>query len=184
MTRWLFPAIVLLLVGCSQPAMDTTPPTNIAASNAIRKKIGIRQIQNAWKFYGREFDCEKWQAGKQLVKIVQRSGPEKHASLFWEQDYYYGTGSLSDPDGVKMQEQVVVTYDYDQARFFVAYTGENKQALNIINNIVVYDPKPGDVVSEMGHAGKSNTETLKVADELTKLIGQNRLNMPFPKSGK
>ena len=108
---------------------------------------------------------------------MQRSGPEEHAPLLWEQDYYYGTGWLHDPDGIKMQEQVVVSYDYNQARFFVDYVGENKQAMDIVFATVVYDPMPGDVVSEMGHAGANDTETLKIADELLKLIGKKRLNL-------
>jgi len=59
---------------------------------------------------------------------------------------------------------------------------ENAQARSILDGIVLYDQKPGDVVSEMGHSGASNTETLRIADKLIKLIGQNRLNLALPKS--
>ena len=176
MSRWLIVSTFVLFAGCSLTEVDTVPPTNVASTNAVRKAIGIRQIQKNWKFYIREFDCEKWQAGNSLVKIVQLSGTEEeHAPVLWEQDYYYGTGWLRDPDGDKMKEQVVVSHDYTQSRFFVAYVGENANAKAIISSIIVYEPKPGIAISELGHAGANDAETLKVADKLLKLIGKNRL---------
>ena len=94
MHRFSIALVFVLCVGCSQSAIDTTPPTNIAATNAVRKAIGIRQIQSSWNFYNREFDCEKWSLGNNLAKVVQRSEAEEHAAILWEQDYYFGSGGL------------------------------------------------------------------------------------------
>jgi len=118
MARFIIAVTFVLCVGCMPSGMDTTPPANVAGTNAIRKKIGIRQIHKKWKFYIREFNCEKWQSSNRLVKNVQYSEGAEHASILWEQDYYYGAGWLRDPDGEKVPEQVVVSYDYGQSRFF------------------------------------------------------------------
>ena len=122
--------------------------------------------------------------GNNLVKVVQRSGAEEHAAILWEQDYYYGSGGLRDGDGIVAKERVVVSYDYDQGRFFVAYVGENEEALSIISSIVSYeDPQPDTAHSQMGYAGASDAQTLKVADKLLKLIGKKRLNLTTNAAG-
>ena len=156
---------ITLIVGCQQ--FDAVPPSDIVSTNRNRKQIGIRQISSRWSFYIREFGCEKWKDGDLLSKIVQRTGNEDENSILWEQDYYYGRGKLTDPDGVSTREMVSILYDYSNSKFFIAYVGENTNAQSIVGNLTITD---------QGYAGASNKSTLATADQLLGLIQKRRLS--------
>jgi hypothetical protein len=153
------------MLGCTN--MDKTPPSDTRTTNLIRKRLGIRPISKDWDFYVREFACEKWSKNGRLVKIVNRTDEENGLGISTEQDYYYGTGRLSDGDDVSAQEQVSIVYDYVSANFYVSYIGTNPAALRIIS---------GMSSSDLGWYSSSNSTTLKEADKLLGLIGKSRLN--------
>jgi len=163
----------LCLMGGCQHSVDTTPPGDVQTTNAVRKRIGVREILPSWSFYLREFGCEKWKHGDRLCKIVQRTHHEseseekEYPDIVWEEDYYYGPGKLNDPDGDYMDEQVIVHFEYGQSRFFLSYAGENPRLISLIHGLTP--------VHESGYAGQSNKDTLAVADEMLKEFGLTRL---------
>ena len=58
------------------------------------------------------------------------------------------------------------------------------KVIKIISDFIAYEVQPGVAIPEIGHAGASDVETLKIADKLLKLIGENRLNLKPTRTDK
>jgi hypothetical protein len=157
---------------CSFPSgrITTTPPADVVATNSVRKKLGIREIQADWTFYAREFGVEKWNDSPDgHCKIVKR--PQEGGGIEWEEDYYYSGSSYVDVDGT-VWERLTVHYDYGSARFTIDYTGVDGAIKRIINSL-------SDVKD--GWMGSSDAETLKAVDTILKFW--KRIEYPFTGRG-
>lgn len=165
--------VCLAVLGCSRRGgkgsdFSTVPPKDVQETNAVRKKLGIRLIKPAWTFYGRRSGAEDWADGKVgLCKRVQRA--QGASKILWEQDYYY-TGATyvppADPQAGSVHEVLTISYHYGTKRFHVGYGGPDPR-------INAWMPALDD--SEFGHMGKTNEETLSVADKALSQLGLQRL---------
>ena len=79
----------MLSSGCpatTPPDFTQVAPTDTPATNAVRTRLGIRAIQDSWKFCYRDLGEEKWEACPQapgLSKVVKR---DAKGSIAWEFD--------------------------------------------------------------------------------------------------
>jgi hypothetical protein len=173
------------------------PPTaaKIAESNKVRREYGIRQIKHDWIFYGREFGVEKWKDGKFLCKTVccddrdrrpiaksdNVEGKEQgysYETILYETDCYYTgrTYPTRDPDGGSDSEVLTVTYDYGQRRFCIAYVTDNEEIeakIKGLEGMLTRPERYGPCV--FGYMGRTDAETLEVADRILEMWGMSRL---------
>jgi hypothetical protein len=154
--------MILMLVSalsCS-PRTDfsVVPPSDIASTNAVRKKLGIREIKPEWKFYGREFGEENWLYGSigQCKKVHRKRDSD---SIKWEEDYYYSGATYvsRDPDGGRGYEFLIIHYDYDDKRFYINYVGKNATIETSLRKLES---------TNSGRRGTTDVETLKEADKI------------------
>ena len=163
-----------LSAGCSQSGgFSTVPPNDTPQSNQARVQLGIRPIKSDWAFYGREFQAEKWQAGTNLCKVVQR---DNRGTLLWEQDYYYSGLSYATSKGTDW-EFLAVNYDYSTKRASLDYIGTNATISVLLQNLTPapFGPKDQFGQRNVSHAGNSNQEAFSVADKVLAMWNQTRL---------
>ena len=152
--------------GSSGSGFSTKRPSDTSASNNYRKKCGIREIKKHWHFYGREFDEEKWSGQSRLLRKVVKRTPTGN-SILWEEDYYYsGKKHVWPNGGGAIDEQLNIHYDYADDMFYLAYIGQDKKILKIIDQMQI---------EQNGHKGKDNRETLSFADRVLKIWKNKRL---------
>ena len=168
------------LFGCERSdwSTDPPPPESIAATNEVRIEHGVRTIKKNWTFYARQFGEEKWHNAKgQLCKQVyyDRLYHDIHA----ESDYYYSgrTFRSLDPDGGTVQEMAQISYVYVAKRFAIAVITDNKEIRSMVDGLgemLKYPTIYGSYVG-YGYMGRTNEETLNVADKILKMWGLERL---------
>jgi len=177
----------LVIFGCPKEAdWSTDPPTNIAQTNQVRREIGIRMIKDNWTFYGRQFGEETWKDGKFHCKKVcyddsfnkfagKRKPPGQvrysynYEKILWESDHYYtgATYTHPDPDAGTSWEHLSILYDYGTKRFGVYYHGSNSELISLIEGL--------EHITKSGYMGKTNEDTLLVADKILEKLGLKRL---------
>ncbi|NIP26597.1 MAG: hypothetical protein GWN67_17215 [Phycisphaerae bacterium] len=170
-------AACMAFSGCSRRKSDwsTDPPPaeKIAATNEVRKKLGIRQIKEHWTFYGRQFGAENWKDGNFPCKVVLYD--KSYETILLEQDSYY-TGrrfrSL-DRETNSLAEYLAVFYDYRKKRFGLAVVTDNEEIMDMER--ALYETTLEAVGEIHGFFGRTNDETLKVADKILKKWGLERL---------
>ena len=170
-------AACMAFSGCSRRKSDwsTDPPSaeKIAATNKVREQLGIRQIKHTWSFYGREFGAEIWKSNNMPYKVVQHD--KSYETILWEQDNYY-TGrqfrSL-DRETSSCAELFVVFYDYRKKRFGLAVVTDNEEIMDMEQ--ALHETTLAAVGEIHGFMGRTNDETLKVADKILKMWGLERL---------
>lgn len=151
---------------------DPPSPEKIAASNKIRKELGIREIKHSWSFYGREFGGEKWKDGKLLCKTVRYD--DGYKTIQWETDEYYSGRRYqhSDPDSNSLvAEELNVCYDYRTERFSIVVSTDNEQFKDWEYELCETTP---DNCSS-GFMGRTDEDTLAVVDKILKAWGLERL---------
>ena len=156
---------MMLIMGCSS-GFSTVPPTDTFATNAVRSKIGIREIKPGWVFLGREFSNETWMessAATGQCKSVHRSG---NSTIQWEEDYYPGVRTFVDPNGLTIHEYLTVHYDYLSGSFAISYFGKDPIIRGLMSGL-----RP----TSSGDAGANNAVTLDVADKILAIWKMKRL---------
>lgn len=172
-----FLIIFMWLFGCSRRksdwSSDPPPAEKIAATNEVRKKLGIRQIKEHWTFYGREFGAEDWKDGNSPCKRVQHD--KSYETILWEQDYYYTGRQFRSLDGEtsSVAEYLAVSYDYRTKRFDFATVTDNEEIMDM--EMALHETTLEAVGEIHGFMGRTNDETLKVADKILKMWGLERL---------
>lgn len=170
-------AACMAFSGCSRRKSDwsTDPPPaeKIAATNEVRKKLGIRQIKKHWTFYGREFGAEKWKDGNSSCKVVMYD--KSYETILWEQDSYYTGRQFRSLDGEtsSVAEFLTVSYDYRTKRFGFASVTDNMEIMDM--EMALHETTLEAVGEILGFMGRTNDETLKVADKILKMWGLERL---------
>ena len=152
---------------------DPPPAEKIAATNEVRKKLGIRQIKEHWTFYGREFGAEILKDGKSPCKVVQHD--KSYETILSEQDSYYTGRQFRSLDGEtsSVAEYLAVFYDYRKKRFGLAVVTDNEEIMDMEQ--ALYETTLVAVGEIHGFIGRTNDETLKVADKILKMWGLERL---------
>ena len=173
MSIFVFLIICIVFSGCRKSDWSTDPPSagRIEATNKNRKKLGIREIKKNWTFYGREFGAEKWKNGILGCKTVQHNN--NYENILWEADYYY-TGSLvshPDPDAGLVGEKLQIVYDYRTKLFAIVVTTDNARIKEMEYGLQETTPEG----QSHGFMGRSNEETLEVAEKILKMWGLERL---------
>ena len=174
----------IFLYGCpddtrtSDWSTDPPPDEVIAKTNEIRKKLGVRQIQDDWTFYGRQFGEEKWKdANGDGCKVVVYN--ENYEDILREYDTYRSgrTFQSLDPDGGIGPEFLAITYDYQQKRFAISAVTDNWEIKSMIEDLEkgLPDLRKGKDGGYDGLMGKTNEETLEVVDKIFKMWGLKRL---------
>jgi len=150
---------------------STNPPPaqKITETNKIREEYGIRQIKETWTFYGREFAAEKWkdERGYQCKRVHY---DENRQTILYEQDCYYTGHTYPSPDvdAGTTWEFLSIVFDYTHKRFSTIPTTDNKEVISLL------DPLE-DRVTKFGYIGKTNEETLEIAEKILKMWGLKRL---------
>ena len=149
------------------------PQEEVERTNRIRAKIGIRQIKSDWVGKRRKDGAERWKDSKgRNCKGV--GFDEKYEKIIAESDTYYTGRAFPclDPDGGISEERLIISYSYGPKLFTLMISTEDPFFLDKWL-------KPWDVTSTTeycagGHYGKSNEETLKIADEILDMWGLKR----------
>jgi len=145
--------------------LSTNRPSDVDATNKVRARYGIRLIKPDWQFYRREFGAEDWKDRQgHGCKRVQRD--EDSRRIVWEEDYYATGASFVTVNGVRAWEQLTIHFDYGEQKFYIGYIGVDATVKAVEKSLNLKDK---------GYAGKSNTDTLKVADTILKKWGKARL---------
>jgi len=175
----------ITLCGCSKKddkrsdwSTNPPPPETIAATNKVRKEHGVRQIKENWTFYGREFGWEKWKYETgQICKTVQYD--RDYEEIRAESDSYRSghTFPSTEHDGSTCVEVLVISYYYGARRFAIAVVTGNKEIESMVDGLedmMKFPTRYGSYVG-YGRMGKTNEETLKVADKILNMWGLERL---------
>lgn len=170
--------VFLWLFGCEDWSTDPPPPESIATTNKIRRERGVREIKETWTFYGRESGAEIWKEHpERICKTVQY---DRSYDEIWieHDDYYSGRTFISiDPDGGTLRETLFINYFYGPDRFSINVLTDNKQIESMVDGLKEWMkyPSPYDGYLTYGRMGKTNEETLEVADKILKMWGLERL---------
>lgn len=157
---------------------DPPPPESIAATNEIRRERGVREIKETWTFYGREFGAEKWKDHpEQICKTVQHD--KSYHEIWIEYDDYYSGRTFTEPypDWGTSRETLSINYFYGPDRFSINVRTDNKEIESMVDGLkeqMRYPNLDGDYLG-YGNMGKTNEETLEVADKILKMWGLERL---------
>ena len=173
MTSAVLLSACIIFSGCSDSDWSTDPPSpeKIAATNKVREQLGIRQIKDNWTFYGRSYASESWKDNrKEPCKNVQHD--KKYEKILWEQDIYYtGRSFLSpDRDSGPESEFLVLYYDFRIKRFNLAVVTDNRDIMALEETLHETTPRGG-----LGYMGRTDDETLEVADKILKMWNMERL---------
>ena len=179
---------ILTFCGCSKEDEEkiilrdwsTEPPSAeiIANTNKIRKEHGVRLIKDDWTFYGRDSGKEIW----------YDKNDNSCKNVYWNRSYQYirretdkyNTGVTfpsPDFDGGTMWEKLNITYHYGPKCFTLGVITNNKEIENMVSELksrIRYPDKYGSYTN-WGSMGKTNKETLEVADRILKMWGLERL---------
>lgn len=175
---------LLATAGCRrhrESDWSTNPPSasSIRATNKVRQEHGVRQIKKTWIFYGREFRAEKWKDEKgQRCKVVCYNDDRYH-EIQYEGDYYFSGARFPshDPDGGISREFLSISYFYAAKRFAIAVVTDNKEIESMVKQLtdaITYPTKYGSY-GGYGAMGKTNEETLRIAEKILQMWGQSRL---------
>jgi len=177
MIRIITSYLIIIITFCCSCNEDPDPglvgPTasEIKKTNAVRKQLGLREINDTWKFYyrKRKFPVDIWKEGAYECKTIVY-WDDTYENIRWEDDYYYtGKTFLIDPalpeEGTTW-EMFTIHYDYDDGVFRINYVGINSEILITLEKLNL---------STVGYHSESNTETLKIADQILDLLGFSRL---------
>jgi hypothetical protein len=161
--------LLLFLLGCNvdnSGNFSTVMPTDVDETNEVRAKIGLREIQEDWTFYGKQFNADSWKKNGAIgeCKKVQRGVRGK--MILWEEDYYYSGATYTDIDGTGW-EFLTIHYDYRTDQLCVAYVGINTKSESLVSSL---PPLLN------GHAGATKDQTFAVADAILKQWGTSRLD--------
>jgi len=175
----MFITACLVFGGCrkSDWSTDPPPPESIATTNKIRRERGVREIREAWTFYGRESGSEIWK--DQPERICKKVHYDRSYDEIWiEHDYYYSGRTFLSPDGGTLREQLLIGYFYGPDRFSTYIITDNKQIESMVDGLKEWmkypSPYDGGYLT-YGRMGKTNEETLEVADRILKMWGLERL---------
>jgi len=158
---------VLLGHGCvKKPPYKEKPVSDVAKTNEVRKKLGIREIKDDWQFYLHEFGVDKWHYGGGGLECKTVQLNEELDRILLETDLYYSGIVWTDIDGTN-REFVTLTYDYNEGLFYVVYNGQQAK-LNALRNRLA--------PTYYGFKAETNEETLRIADEMLAAIGKARLD--------
>lgn len=157
---------------------DPPPPESIAATNKIRKERGVRQIKETWTFYGRRSGKETWkdETGWGCKNVHY---DKDYDEIRAESDYYYSGRTFPgwERDGHMIRERLYISYFYGAGRFAITVTTDNKEIESMVEGLgdmMKFPTKYGSYVG-YGEMGKTNKETLEVADKILKMWGLERL---------
>lgn len=159
------------------PSFSTDLPANTAATNAMRKELGLRLIDpEKWFFYGtRTFDDKREEVWK-----TSRDGYEckkvayyRTGAILWEEDYYY-TGKTFmpgvDPDAGHAHEMLVIHYEYGTRNMEVTYIGQDAAVRTLFGQT-----RPGDVASSKDVLPLFDVNAQKaLADKVLAMWGMTR----------
>jgi hypothetical protein len=139
-------ALIAFVVKCDQAP---TPPADVAATNVVREKLGLRKVMPTWRFAGSEFSEDRWTdvtppIGKHECKRLHR---DSDLSIEWEEDYYYSghTWIDSNDDGTL----------FESGTFAFSYAGDNAAIRKRVDSLQS---------TSDGHVGADNDQTLKEVD--------------------
>ncbi|MHC4633207.1 MAG: hypothetical protein ACYS9C_18330 [Planctomycetota bacterium] len=173
-----FLVVFMWLFGCEAEDWSTDPPPteNIVATNKIRKERGVREIKDSWTFYIRRSGKEVWKdKTRWICKNVHYD--RYYQEIRYEADYYYSGRTFLSPDGVTTREKLLIGYFYGPDRFYTYIITDNKQIESMVGGLkewMKYPSPDGDYLT-YGRMGKTNEETLEVADKILKMWGLERL---------
>ena len=174
-----------LCVGCRERDSDfsTDPPgqAEISETNAIRKKLGIREIKSTWDFYGREFGVERWTTKNGLTTKTVRYDDKEYMNIIAEEDHYYSGRMIPCPDGEggPVDEKLNVVYHYPcgHVTFYVRTDIETIQEQEDKVSLEIYPNLPEcSKCRNSGFRAQTNEETLKVVDKILEMWGLDRLD--------
>ena len=165
---------VLTLIGLYAFAFwryEEQQPSDVSVTNQTRRRIGVREIQNTWQFYGREFDQESWVDGSGVLQksVIRRAGS---SSIVLEADAYYSgkTFTPRQSEGPSI-EVLYILYNYREETFYIGYDGPNKKIIKTLDLM--------HATRMMGYnKGDDNAETLSIADGVLKGWNVPRLQLP------
>jgi len=202
-TFWLI-FIVIVGCSCDNkkdPGLIGPSSLEIQKSNAVRRELGIREIKDTWRFYYRKVTEETWNNGAYQCKKVAY-WDNSYSKTKWEEDYYYtGKTFLSipgDPGERISRELFYVHYGYGDKTFSINYMGLNASILTMLQKLESTtwgnrdegdyeygkDYSTADDVEwnaeslgqiTPGYRAESNSEPLKLADQILCLLGCSRL---------
>ncbi|MHC4676127.1 MAG: hypothetical protein ACYTBZ_26855 [Planctomycetota bacterium] len=175
-----FAAVIFMMAGPPKDDWSTDPPApeSIAETNEIRRERGVREIKEDWTFYGRHFGAEIWkEPSGRSCKNVQHD--KSYHEIWIEYDHYYsGRTFLSYPDReLTLRETLFIHYFYGPDRFSINVRTDNKQIESMVDGLKegMRYPNPDGEYLGYGRMGKTNEETLEVAEKILKMWGIERL---------
>jgi hypothetical protein len=94
--------------------------------NVARKEIGLRQIQQNWKFSRDQYGSVDWKVpdSHDGGKRVHR-GENGAEDILWEEDYYYSGRKFKHFKGT-IDEKLTVHYEYPTRTISLSYWGTNE----------------------------------------------------------
>jgi len=164
MIQWMWWSSLFVFMGCLDAPRGPGARPDVKQSNQVRKKIGIRQIQNSWTYYGTEFGAEDWVGAEGGYKRVQR---DPHTGeLLWEEAYYYSGRSFVTNKGNHPVEMLTVHYDYLRKRFSVAGVTDDVTIDKMVDNLESGKEQSRQMI---------NQETIRLADTILRKWKRKRL---------
>lgn len=173
----------LVFGGCRKGdwSTDPPPPEKITATNKVRSELGIRQIKENWSFYGRRSGKESWkdENGNGCKDVIY---DKNYETILSEADYYYSGRSFPTPDPDTfldtslVGEMLQIVYDYRIKRFGIVVSTDNEEIQPMEDKLRDTKPYISDFsVAINGFMGRTNKDTLEVADKILKMWGLERL---------
>ena len=171
--------VPVFLAGC---CLEKTDPLNenLAASNARRFSVGLRQIKSPARFYWSQGGIEKWSANGRYCKFVYYNDDRHHPVL--ESDTYYTGRKFVNPTGKSVEEVYVTYYDYNLRRYYINYGGFDESCRSSIEGMdysYVSHGIPSPSINLSNGTDKYEAFTNIVDAQLAK-FGLNRLEYQPP----
>lgn len=99
------------------------------AENARRTSIGLRLIQSNWICFRSYGGADEWLSKpdeKSAVKVVRR---DSQGRITREEDRYFSgrSGAVEEAEGEILDEELVVSYDYERDEVEVVYIGPDRK---------------------------------------------------------
>jgi len=113
----------VVLAFAAQDAGASSPMSDLDASNARRRELGIREVKPTWVVSREEYFARDWTEQKGGPSIKRAQYREEWKGPVEEEDYYWSGKTPTRDTGGTIFEKITIRYNYDTKTYFVFYNG-------------------------------------------------------------